>query len=707
MHMNEKQKKSEYRSISPQAIVPVLIIIIMLLIIGYVQTALLVPAAVLLIAAYFAGHINRRHEEGALLSRYFESIEGEMDESIAASVLFNPFPLCMIDNSGVIVWCNRKFQRMFPEDDNPLDQEIDDITGIKLHEMKNSDLKERVITIMSINRSFRVQTSDLDRPFEPSEGDQPGENENRVRMFHWMDVSELEELKRTYQNEKTCVLHLRVDNLDDILEEAPDDRKASLAGEIEKLIRQWAVKSRAAVIRISKSRYVVVCDRRALENIEANKFRLLDEVRALDTGGDIPASLSIGAGAAGKSIAQNDEFSLAALDLALGRGGDQAVVRKDEHIEYYGGKLQTAGKRNKGHSRIVAIALRRFIEQAQNNIFVMGHTLPDMDALGAAVGITRFARLLDHEVHIVIDSWDAVDIPYRLLAETGNYQFITSEKARAMARPDDLLIVVDTHRPQMTECPELIEIVRRVVVIDHHRRSPDAIRKPVLTHIEPYASSACELVTEMLQYVITVKKGITDLEAEVLLAGLVLDTKNFSVKCGVRTFEAASWLRRQGADPAIVRKFFQIDMDVVRKKAEIISNAHRMEHGVALSRCEKPQKNISVLISMAANDLLNVRGICASFVLGTDENGNIRVSSRSLGAVNVQRIMEKVGGGGNLTMAGAQLEMSMDEAVDLMTRTINEYMEEEGDAVMAEPQKPTARQFMDTIRIPHLDSEKK
>ncbi|MDD7408668.1 MAG: DHH family phosphoesterase [Anaerovoracaceae bacterium] len=699
-------KKSKIRSALSRSRYLFILMAAMLVIIAFIKPVLAIPAAVMLIAAVIMNVLDVRNEEKTLISDYFEDLAGEMDESIISSVLHNPFPLCMIGSDGKIVWCNKQFENLFPEDDGPVDKDICDITGIKLFGLSNDVLMNRIVTIPSIKRSFRVQTSEAQLPDSRKNDRDSSDDEYDVRMFHWLDVTDLEQIKKTYQDEKSCVVHIKVDNLDDILESAPDEIKVSLAGEIEKIIRTWAVKSRAAVIRISKSRYTVICDRRALENTEINKFHILDEVRALNTGGDIPASLSIGAGALGKSLNQTDEFAQAALDLALGRGGDQAVVRKDTSLEYYGGKLQTVGKRNKGKSRIVAIAMLDFIDQS-GRVFIMGHKNPDMDAFGAAIGLARIAKTRDREkeVYIVINSWDSVDMPYKLAVETNDYHFISGEQAKLMAEPSDLMIVADTHRPSLTECGEMADIVNKTIIIDHHRRSPDIIKNAVLMHIEPYASSTCELVTEMLQYTTTEKKGISDFEAEVLLAGIVLDTKNFSVKTGVRTFEAASWLRRQGADPAVVRQFFQTDMEVFQKKAEIITRAERLPYNIAISYLAEPRHNVSVLIAMAADSLLDIRGMKASFVIGVEDTGLVRISARSLGAVNVQMILEKLGGGGNLTTAGAQLHKSIRDAQIELVKAIDEYMESYGQKKEA-PKSPV-KQLRDTLRIPRIEQDKK
>ena len=315
-----------------------IVMLAMVIFIGCVKPVLLIPALVMLGAAIIMTVIDVRSEERTLVSDYFRELEGKMDDSVLTAVQYNPLPLCMIGSDGIIIWANRKFRQMFPESEDPEGRDIYDITGVRLYSMSNQELRGRIINLPAISRSFYVQTSESEEQQDASLTEEDDTlpsvtDDYNTRMFHWLDVTEMVQLRKTYADEKTCVIHIKVDNLDDILEQAPDEIKASLAGEIEKIIRTWAVKSRAAVVRTSKSKYTVICDSRALENTEVKKFSILDEVRALKTGGDIPASLSIGAGALGKSLTQTDEFAQAALDLALGRGGDQAVVRRDTTLE--------------------------------------------------------------------------------------------------------------------------------------------------------------------------------------------------------------------------------------------------------------------------------------------------------------------------------------------------------------------------------------
>ena len=415
------------------------------------------------------------------------------------------------------------------------------------------------------------------------------------------------------------------------------------------------------------------CIQQYLEKMTATKFDILDEVRHLETGADFPASLSIGVGAGGKDLAQTEAYADAALDLALGRGGDQAVVKRNK-VEYFGGKLQTVEKSNKGKSRIVGHALKQLIDQSKK-IFIMGHANPDMDSFGSALGITRLCVLCEKEPYLVIDEVnESLQEIFRQAKESDNYQFISSEKAVSLADEESLLIVTDTHRPSLVQCPELLKICERIVVVDHHRKMEECIENPVLAYMESYASSASELVAEMLQYMIS-KKSLNKLEAEALLAGMTIDTNGFSVKTGVRTFEAAAWLRRQGADPTEVKRFFQEEISNIKLRAEAVLSAQVYENGVAISACRKERSDAQILCAQVADQLLTVKGVKASFVAGRNDAGKTVISARSLGEVNVQVIMEKFGGGGHLTTAAAQVDSGIGETI----KKIMDMMEVEQD----------------------------
>ncbi|MBR6585771.1 MAG: DHH family phosphoesterase, partial [Firmicutes bacterium] len=457
---------------------------------------------------------------------------------------------------------------------------------------------------------------------------------------------------------------IQIDNEDQLIGSSGAAPNLSLSTEIDKAIRRWAARMNATVTRIKSSSYVVWFEQQHLDRLIANKFDILDDVRELETGADFPASLSIGIGVGGKTLAQSEEYADAALDLALGRGGDQAVVKRNIKVEYYGGKLQTVEKSNKGKSRIVGHALKQLIDQSKK-VFIMGHRNADMDSFGAALGLMRFCTLSEKEPYIVIDEVsDSLASIYKQAKESENYKFISGEKAVDLAEAGDadLVIVVDTHRPSLVQCPQLLDVCEKIVVIDHHRKVEEFIENPVLAYMESYASSTSELVAEMLQYMSS-KKILLKLEAEALLAGMTVDTNGFTVKTGVRTFDAAAWLRRQGADPTEVKRFFQEDFYNIRLKAVAMAAARFFDGGVAIATCEQVSQDAQVLCAQVADQLLTVKGVKVSFTVGRNMEMKTVISARSLGEVNVQVIMEKFGGGGHLTTAAAQVDSSIDETV--------------------------------------------
>ena len=607
------------------------------------------------IASYFNLGANAKQES---MKAYTEHIVKTVNKSLDHSFANHPLPLCTIDEEGKFIWFNTKFSDIFQNSDLA-NSGIYRSTGVKAAEFFAAEAPEKFITVASTGKTYKVVASF-------------SQEDNKPRaVLYWIDVTTHELLKNIYKDEKNCFAYVIVDNYDELIASTPDERKSILSAEIEKAIRQWASKMSASVTRYRSGQYFVVFENKHLEKLEAGKFAILDEVREIETEADFPVSLSMGIGVGGKTPAQVDEYAAAALDLALGRGGDQAVVKKVNKTEYYGGRLQTVEKRNKGKSRIMAHALKQLIDQS-SNVIIMGHKKPDMDSFGAAIGVSRMARNRNKEVYIIINSYnDSLSELYNKAVETGNYNFIKNEEALGLADKDTLLVIVDTHRTSLVECEELLGKTERMVIIDHHRKTEEFIENATLTYMEAYASSTSELITEILQYV-GEKKEIDKFEAEVLLSGIVVDTNRFSIRTGVRTFEAASWLRRMGADSANVRQYFQTDLDALKLRSQIVASAVMPFPGIAMAKCEGQHVDVQVTNSRAADEMLNIKGIKASFVIGENEEGTTVISARSLGEVNVQTIMEKLGGGGNLTKAGAQVQISVDEAMDELMKIIAE-----------------------------------
>ena len=560
-----------------------------------------------------------------------------------------PLPVCVINGQGKVLSAGKRIGDVFLYD-NIVGADIFALTGIRAADLYEAAANQTHPLLSRNDKIFKL----ICQTVEQEEG------ADLTVLFE--DVTRLEELKDKYNAERLCIAKIQIDNYDELLANTSAESRMSVPNEIDKIVRRWAEKTNASINRMNDDSYVVAMEQQYLDKVIAAKFDVLDEVRKIETAADFPVSLSIGVGAGGKNASQTEEYADAALDLALGRGGDQAVVKRSMKIEYYGGKLQTVEKRNKGKSRIVGHALKQLIDQAKK-IFVMGHVNPDVDCFGASLGVKRLCALNDREPYIVIDNYkEALQTIFKQAKDSGNYKFISSERAKSLADKDSLVIVVDTHRPSMVQCPELLAICEKKVIIDHHRRVEDFIENPVLAYMESYASSASELVAEILQYM-TSKKSLEKLEAEALLAGITVDTNGFTVKTGVRTFEAAAWLRRQGADPTEVSRFFQEDKESFTIKAEALARANFYEGGVAVSICGRRHPDEQVICAQVADQLLTVKGIRASFVAGINNEGRTVISARSLGEVNVQIIMEKFNGGGHLTTAAAQVDMNPEEAL--------------------------------------------
>lgn len=579
-----------------------------------------------------------------------------LDRIVSGSI---PMPVCIINKNGKITMANDKIGEVFIYD-AIIDADFFALTGIKTAELYESAETNTYHLIKRNDRVFKLICQVT-----------PEDEEGHLTIL-FSDVTGFEELKEKYNNERMCIGKIQIDNYDELISNIPLDIRGEVTNQIDKAVRNWAEKLNGSINRLGDDKYVFSFQQVYLEKIIALKFEILDEVRNIETGADFPVSLSIGVGALGKSPMQTEAYADAALDLALGRGGDQAVIKKGSQIEYFGGKLQTVEKRNKGKSRIVGHALKQLIDQSKK-IFIMGHVNPDMDCFGATLGVMRLCALREKEPYIIIDNYkEALSTIYKEAKDSDEYRFINSEKAISLADKDSLVIVLDTHRSSIVQCPELINICEKIVIIDHHRRVEDFIENPTLAYMESYASSTSELVAEILQYM-TSKKSLVKLEAEALLAGMTVDTNGFTVKTGVRTFEAAAWLRRQGADPTEVRRFFQEDKDSFIIKTKALADAVFHEGGIVTSICTTKHADEQVICAQVADELLTVKGIKASFVTGKNEEGLTVISARSLGEVNVQVIMEKFNGGGHLTTAAAQVDISPEEAIE----KILEYMEEE------------------------------
>lgn len=580
--------------------------------------------------------------------------ETQFEKEISSKI---PMPVCVVSGKGKIVSANEHISQVF------IYSEVEEadffaLTGLKVSELYSDADTDNHAFLERNGRQFKLTVR------------KENEAEDSNLLIFFYDVTNFENLKDRYNDEKVCVCRIVIDNYDEFAASTLPEMRMKIITAVDTTIRQWAAKINGSINKLNNSQYVMYFQNGYMDEIIESRFSILDDIRRIETEADFPMSLSIGVGAGGKNLSVTEDYSRVAMDLARGRGGDQAVVKRLNKIEYYGGKMQTVEKNNKGKSRVVAYALKQLIEQSKN-VIIMGHSHPDMDCFGASLGIYRMCLMSKHPAYILINEVpESLQAIYKQAREAERYNFINSKKAEQIVDKDTLVVLVDTHRPSYAENGKLLKMTDRVVVVDHHRRAEDAIENPTLSYIESYASSASELVSEILQY-IAPKKTLVKLEAEALLAGMTIDTNRFAVKTGVRTFEAAAWLRRSGADTAEVKRFFQTDMESFKIRAKCIAAAEFHDNGIATSVCEGLNEDAQVVNSQVADELLTIQGIKASFVAGRTIQGKTVISARSLGEINVQVIMEKLGGGGHLTTAGAQVEGSPEEAIEKVLNLIN------------------------------------
>ncbi|GAB7388516.1 DHH family phosphoesterase [Bacillaceae bacterium] len=499
------------------------------------------------------------------------------------------------------------------------------------------------------------------------------------RLLYFRDITEYRELLKRYKAEQVVFSIIHLDNLDEVSQGMDEQSRSLLLTNVTGAITDWAAKHGIFLRRYASDKFLAVMDQATLEELEQSRFDILDVVREMTAGNKIPMTLSIGVGAGADSFIELGELAQSSLDIALGRGGDQAAVKFGKRISFYGGKSNAVEKRTRVRARVISHALRDLIQESEQ-VMIMGHEVPDMDAIGAAIGVLKAVRVNQRNGYIVLDEPNPSIA--NLLEEIARHEelrehFITPEEAVQMNTPHTLIIVVDTHRPSMTIEPRLLTESNRVVVIDHHRRGEEFVKDPTLVYLEPYASSTCELVTELLQYQ-SDHLTMDPLEATALLAGIVVDTKSFALRTGSRTFEAASFLRRNGADTSHVQRLLKEDLAQFMKRARLIQNAVILYDKIALAVGDPDERYGQVLIAQAADTLLTLSGISASFVVSLRPDGKVSISARSLGDINVQTIMERLGGGGHLTNAAVQLENITLEEAEQRLRDVLEELHREG-----------------------------
>ncbi len=504
--------------------------------------------------------------------------------------------------------------------------------------------------------------------------------ERNERLLYIVDVTDKEKTQMRYDHMLPVVAHIYLDNYDEVTQSLEDQIRSRLLAQVTTALTNWASDYDIFLRRTSSDRFLAVMNHKTLLLLEENRFELLDDIREITAKEKVPITLSIGVGTEETSLKQLGVLAQSSLDLALGRGGDQvAIKKKNGRVRFYGGKTNAVEKRTRVRARVISHALRDFVKESER-VIVMGHKRPDMDAIGASLGVMKIADLNDREGFIVLDQEDTNADVQRLLEEVKQHdhlwnQFISPEEALQLADKETLLIVVDTHKPSLVIEPKLLQMVDRIIVLDHHRRSEDFVHDPVLVYMEPYASSTAELVTELLEYQ-PMQFKMDRLEATALLAGITVDTKSFAVRTGARTFDAASFLRANGADTALVQKLLKEDLASYVKRAKLMENAYVHREGYAIAIAGDEEAYDQIIIAQAADTLLTMSGVKASFVVCRRADERVGVSARSLGDVNVQVIMERLGGGGHLSNAATQLEdLSLKDAQEQLEHAIDEGFE--------------------------------
>lgn len=589
-------------------------------------------------------------------------------------------PYALLDDTGKVVWCNDAFihstgksiksQRMigsiFPE-----------ITKEILAELEEK--QEYTVSLTYKERDYRVDMCLLSKE-DSSKGNtlvDSAEYENNLIALYLFDETEMNRYIRENKEQRLVAGLIYLDNYDEALESVEEVRRSLLIALIDRKINKYITSYGGIVKKLEKDKYFVALQEKTLPLLRENKFDLLQDVKTVNIGNEMAVTLSIGLGFNGTSYGANYEYARIAIELALARGGDQIVIKDNENISYFGGKTQQVDKSTRVKARVKAHALREFIA-GKDRVIVMGHRMTDVDSFGAAIGIFRAAEFLGKRGYIVInDVSTSVRPMMEGFLDNPIYKpdmFLNSTQAMELVDANTVVVVVDTNRPSYTECPELLKMSPTVVVFDHHRQGSESITGAVLSYIEPYASSACEMVAEILQYFDEGIK-IKPLEADCLYAGIIIDTDNFMSKTGVRTFEAAAFLRRCGADVTRVRKMFRNDMGAYKAKAEVVRHAE-VYREVAISVCPSSGLESPTIIgAQAANELLNITGVKASIVL-TEYQDKVYISARSIDEINVQLIMERLGGGGHMNIAGAQLACGLEEAIEIVKHTLDKMMDE-------------------------------
>ncbi|MEK4566945.1 DHH family phosphoesterase [Alkalihalobacillus sp. FSL R5-0424] len=617
------------------------------------QMGLVSFAAVILVALYSV-YAKKGFEQD--LEAYLSTLSYRVNKAGEGAVANLPVGIILYNENHVIQWVN-------PFVNNRIEV---DLIGENL-----SVISEDLLVIL--DEGSTSETIQVDSVFYHVEV------ERNERLIYLTDVTEKEETKELYEDTQTVVSLIYLDNYDEVTQGMEEQVRSRMMSTITSTLNQWANDYDIFLRRTASDRFLAVMNYKSLLLLEENKFAIVDEIREATSREKASITLSIGVGTDESSLRELGQVAQSSLDLALGRGGDQvAIKRKNGRVRFYGGKTNAMEKRTRVRARVISHALRDFVAESER-VIVMGHSRPDMDAIGASIGVLKIADVNDREGYIVLDQNDMNADVQRLMEEVETHdhlwsQFISPEEAVSLIDKETLLVIVDTHKPSMVIEPKLLDMVDRVVVLDHHRRGEDFINDPVLVYMEPYASSTAELVTELLEYQ-PKQLNMDRLEATALLAGIIVDTKSFAVRTGARTFDAASFLRSNGADTVLVQKLLKEDLNHYKKRAKLVESGEMYREGYMIATADPSETYTQLIIAQAADTLLTMKQVVASFVISQREDGLVSISARSLGEINVQVIMERLNGGGHLSNAATQLEgVSVEEAKEALQEAIDEVI---------------------------------
>ncbi len=647
-----------------------LIIIAILIICICILNFKLIPLGIALftVLIIYANFTNKKRM--AELSEQLKDLTLDVNTAAKTTLINSPFPLVIMDTAGNVIWKSEKFVSEFGN------LNINDELNELINRIKSDIDEEGKKQKGSINTETVIneKTYSVLGSFVQSRDKSHKKEQEYTTILYFIENSYTKKLEQKIEEEEPSIGIIMIDNYEEVSQRISGELKPQLIAQVEKYIYEWAAKYNSLIIKSDRDTFYCIIEQKYLEQAQEEKMSILDDIKQIDIPDIVQPTLSMAFSNDGNNNTEKMESTRAVLDIALGRGGDQAIIKKDGKYEIFGGRTQEVEKRTKVKARMIAHALKELIQES-DNVLIMGHTNGDMDSIGSSLGIYRLSKTLGKEAKIISETTGiGIDNFIEEIKKEEEYSenIITVAEAENLIQSNTLLVIVDTNKRSYVEAPSILDEVSRIVVIDHHRRSTDYIENAMLTFHEVYASSAAELVTEIIEYS-QANIELSNIEIEALYAGIMLDTKNFSFKTGVRTFEAAAYLRKCGVDIIKVKQWFRSDLETYQTISNIVSKSEVINQNIAISIYEENDPNSNIIAAKAADELLTIGGITASFVLGKTDN-IVYISGRSIGDINVQLILEKLGGGGHITLAGAQLEdISLEDAKQELINRINEY----------------------------------